>query len=117
MRYWYGLKTKPVAWLLPILAFTLVLAVACGSAAQTTDAEPADTSGAAEPPAAVQTQPTAVPAAAPEQPAAMTEVHPGTVTWMIGGLGSENFDYTFDVGGSNNYIRFFGLCPPADTPR
>jgi peptide/nickel transport system substrate-binding protein len=109
MQYWYGLRMKPVAWLLPILAFTLVLAVACGSAAQTTDAEPAaDNSGAAAPPAAAMTQPTAVPAAAPEQPAAMTDVHPGTVTWMIGGLGSENFDYAFDVGGSNNYIRFFG---------
>jgi peptide/nickel transport system substrate-binding protein len=109
MQYWYGLRMKPVAWLLPILAFTLVLGIACGSAAQTTDAEPAaDNSGAAAPPAAAMTQPTAVPATAPEQPAAMTDVHPGTVTWMIGGLGSENFDYTFDVGGSNNYIRFFG---------
>ena len=61
MRYWYGLKTKPVAWLLPILAFTLVLAVACGSAAA-----PADTP---QEPAQVQAAPTSAPAptAAPQE--------------------------------------------------
>ena len=101
------LPARPIN--VPLLAFLLVLGLACGSAAQDTpptDTQPADTSGVAPP--AAQVQPTSAPAAAAKPDPAMTEVHSGTVTWMIGGLGSENFDYAFDVGGSNNYIRFLG---------
>ena len=93
MRYWYGLnwyglKTKPVAWLLPILAFTLVLAVACGSAAA-----PADTP---QEPAQVQAAPTSAPAptAAPQEATDKTdsammepEIAPITLTVMVGGWG------------------------------
>jgi ABC-type transport system substrate-binding protein len=32
-------------------------------------------------------------------------VNPGKVTLMIGGWGAGKFDYTFDVGGGNNYAR------------
>ena len=98
-------------WMIPAFVLLLALGVACGSAAEDTspaDTQPADTAASAPAPAAAQPQPTAEPAAAAEPAPATTEVHGGTVTWMIGGLGSENFDYAFDVGGSNNYIRFFG---------
>ena len=100
-------------WMVPAFVLLLIFGVACGSAAQDAspaDAQPADSpaSAPAAVPAAAQPQPTAAPAAAAQPAPATTEVHGGTVTWMIGGLGSENFDYTFDVGGSNNYIRFFG---------
>ena len=78
-------------WL--ILTFVMVLAfsVGCSSAAQTTDAEPADTSGAAPP--AVQVQPTAMPAAV-GAPDAMPTISSGRVTLMLGGFGAEVFDNT-----------------------
>ena len=88
MRYWYGLKTKPVAWLLLVLAFTLVLGVACGSAAA-----PADTP---QEPAQVQAAPTTAPAptAAPQEAAVKSdstmmepEIAPITLTVMVGGWG------------------------------
>ncbi|HZA25888.1 MAG TPA: ABC transporter substrate-binding protein, partial [Dehalococcoidia bacterium] len=84
----------------------LLLATACGSAAQP-DAQPADTSADTQP----ITEPTAAPVsdAQPTSPPASAEmeVHPGKLTWMVGGWGSANFDYTYDVGGANNYLRFF----------
>ncbi len=113
-----GFKAIPWRFLAPTLALLLLLAVACGSASAPAEQAPAAA------PAAAPADTSSAPAAAPQQPAAPTAapqaqpapadtpsdvtVHPGTVTWMIGGLGSENFDYAFDVGGSNNYIRFFG---------
>ena len=107
MRSFKRLKANPWRILAPTLVLVLLLAVACGSAAAPAqDPQPVDTSAAQQPVA----QPDQAPAAAVEPAEAPAEVtvHPGTVTWMIGGLGSENFDYAFDVGGSNNYIRFFG---------
>ena len=87
----------------PMLVFLLLLAVACGSSAAPDTSAPAKAAPAA---AAV---PTAVPGAKAEPAApAESKVNPGKLTWMIGGWGSERFDYTFDVGGSNNYIRWFG---------
>ena len=103
------LSQLPRSWRIlgPVLAFLLIFAVACGSAA----APEADTTA----PDTTAPEAAAVPTAVPEakaEPAApaevKSEVHPGKLTWMIGGWGSERFDYTFDVGGSNNYIRFFG---------
>jgi len=86
-----------------MLVFLLLLAVACGSSAAPDTSAPAKAAPAA---AAV---PTAVPGAKAEPAApAESKVNPGKLTWMIGGWGSERFDYTFDVGGSNNYIRWFG---------
>lgn len=104
MQYLSQLAT-PWRILAPVVVFLLLLGVACGSAAEPETTAP-DTTAPEE---------AAVPTAAPEAKAeptasaeAMSEVHPGNVTWMIGGWGAERFDYTFDVGGSNNYIRFFG---------
>lgn len=96
------ITSKPLRMLAPLLAVLLLFVVACGSSAQ-----PAD-QPAADQPAAVQ--PTAAPVSAvgPISAPAGVTVHPGTLTWLVAGWGSATFDYTFDVGGSNNYIRFFG---------
>jgi len=92
---------SPLGIVAPLLAVLLLFAVACGSAAQ-----PAEDAGSQS----EAVQPTSVPvSAAGSAPApADVTVHPGKLTWMVGGLGSENFDYAFDVGGSNNYLRFLG---------
>ena len=107
MNSYFGFKASPWQFLGPTLALVLLFAVACGSAATpASDPQPVDASAAQQPVAQPGQAPAAVvqPADAP----ADVTVNPSTITWMIGGLGSENFDYTFDVGGSNNYIRFFG---------
>ncbi len=91
MRYWYGHKTKPIAWLIPVLAFTLVLAVACGSAAAPADTpqEPAQVQQVQSAPAG-GTVPTAMPQQATDKTdSAMMEVEisPITLTVMVGGWG------------------------------
>ena len=104
MQYLSQLAT-PWRILAPVVVFLLLLGVACGSAAEPETTAPDTTAPE------VAAVPTAAPEAKAEPTAsaeAMSEVHPGNVTWMIGGWGAERFDYTFDVGGSNNYIRFFG---------
>lgn len=91
---------RPLGIVAPLWAMLLLLLVACGSAAQ-----PAD--GPASQPGGVL--PTSAPASAAEPMSALAagEVHPGKLTWMVGGWGSGNFDYTYDVGGINNYLRFY----------
>ena len=101
------ITSKPLRMLAPLLAVLLLFVVACGSSAQPAD-QPAADQPAADQPAAVQ--PTAAPVSAVDPisaPAGVT-VHPGTLTWLVAGWGSATFDYTFDVGGSNNYMRFLG---------
>ena len=101
MQYWYGLRMKPIAWLLPVMAFTLVFAVACGSAAPAEEAQPADTSAAQQPvvqPPAASAAPTAAPEAMAEPTQAM-KVNPGKLTIMVGDLANERFDIAM-VGGS-----------------
>jgi peptide/nickel transport system substrate-binding protein len=106
MRILIYFKSKPWGLLASTLAMVLLLAVACGSAAQP-DAQPADTSTDQQPIAQPTTAPVsdAQPTSAPAP--ADVAVHPGKLTWMVGGWGSANFDYTYDVGGANNYLRFF----------
>jgi peptide/nickel transport system substrate-binding protein len=98
-----------------LLVLTLVLAVACGSAAPDPTAVPdptatqaADAAPAAEPTAAPvvgeTSQPTATPQAA--APPAEVEVHPGPLTWMIAGWGAERFDSVLaGTGGINQFVR------------
>ena len=90
MRYWDGLRTRPNAYLIAVLAFTLVLAVACGSAsAPVEEAQPADTSPAQQPvvrPPAASAAPTAAPQTMAEPAKAMMEVNPGKLTIMVGDL-------------------------------
>ena len=108
MQYWYGLRMKPIAWLLPVMAFTLVFAVACGSAAPAEEAQPADTSAAQQPvvqPPAASAAPTAAPEAMAEPTQAMTEVNPGTLTWLMTGFGNERFDPAFSSSSSHDYGR------------
>jgi hypothetical protein len=105
MRTLICLGSKPWGILAPVLMMVLLLATACGSAAQP-DAQPADTSADTQP----ITEPTAAPVsdAQPTSPLASAEmeVHPGKLTWMVGGWGSANFDYTYDVGGANTTCGF-----------
>ena len=107
-----------------LLGLILVLAVACGSAAEPTavpDPTPlpgqsAETAPAAEPTAAPvvgeapQSQPTPIPELTDPPAPAEVEVNPGKLIIMMGDLASERFDYTF-VGGqaaANNYSRILG---------
>ena len=103
MQYWYGLRMKPIAWLLPVMAFTLVLAIACGTATPATSIP----SPATEAPqgAAPQPQPTAVPA--PTSPPMMeeAEVNPGKVTWLVGSFANERFHYCTSTGAGHDYAR------------
>jgi ABC-type transport system substrate-binding protein len=105
MWYWKRFPSRAFP-VISILALVLLLGVACGSAAPPA-AEPADTS--TEPQSTAQPTTAPVSDAQPTSAPASAEVavHPGKLTWMVGGWGSANFDYTYDVGGSNNYLRFF----------
>ena len=91
---------KPKVVVFTPLLLVLVLAIACGAASPPTSVVPTATRGPAAPQATVATAATAAPAPTPA-----SVVHPGKLTWMIGGWGGGRFDYTFDVGGGNNYGR------------
>jgi peptide/nickel transport system substrate-binding protein len=84
-----------------LLGLTLVLVVACGSAAEPTTV-PADEPTAA-PVESDTSQPTATPQVA--APPAEVEVNTGTLVFMIAGWGNERFTYNYSVGGGNNYAR------------
>ena len=102
MQYWYASRNKPASWLMSVMALTLILGIACGSAAQSPEApeEPAQpvapaaaepaaaapaSSGASAPAAAAA--PTAIPQQAAEPAQAMAEVADTTLTVMVGGWG------------------------------
>ena len=102
MQYWYAWRNKSTSWLLAVMALTLILGIACGSAAQSPEApeEPAQPAApaAAEPAAAAPASsgasapaasaaPTAVPQQAAEPAQAMAEVADITLTVMVGGWG------------------------------
>jgi peptide/nickel transport system substrate-binding protein len=97
-----------------LLGFTLILAVACGTAEA-----PNPTRGLAVEPTAVTTsgetsQPTPTPQmAAPPAPAEV-EVNPGKVTWMISSFGSERFDYTFTTAGHDYARQVHGFLISSD---
>ena len=87
-----------------LLGLTLVLAVACGSAAEPTAVpEPTATTQAAD------TAPAAQPTATPQMaaPPADVEVFPGELRLMVGDFASERFDNAFSQGlaGDLNYGR------------
>jgi len=87
----------------PALVLVILAAVACGSAAAPETTAP-DTS-APGPTAAAGAQPTAVPEAKAEPAEAMTEVHPGKLTWLMTGFGNERFDPAFSSSSSHDYGR------------
>ena len=98
MRYLCEFSSRPWRAALPVFVLLLVLAVACGSAA-----EPQITANPApqEPAATGSTgaAPTAAPTPASPSAVASTEVHPGKLTIMVGDLSNERFDPLFAVGG------------------
>jgi peptide/nickel transport system substrate-binding protein len=102
----YSDKLRAKGSLLVGLAFALLFlaAVACGSSAPATtvpEAPPVATQ-----PAGMAEQPTAAPAATTPPEVMATEVNPGKLNIMIGGLGNERFDYVFSSGaGTSVYGR------------
>jgi peptide/nickel transport system substrate-binding protein len=78
------------------LMLVALLAMACGTSAPATIAPP-EAAPTAIPQAVAQ------PTAAPEVMA--QEVHPGTVTWMVGGWGNERFDRVLGAGPGFMYAR------------
>ena len=78
-----------------LLGLTLILIVACGSAAEPTAAPAAEPTAA--PAMGDTSQPTAVPQVA--DPPAEVEVNPGKLTIMVGDLANERFDYIHEGGG------------------
>lgn len=92
--------------LMPLLGLILVMAVACGSAAEPTVA-PAD-EPAANPIEGATAQPTAAPQ--PVTPPTDVEANPGVLTIMVGDFAIERFDNSYMSGkpGSANYLRVMG---------
>ena len=86
------------------LGFVLVLllGVACGTAATATP--PPGTAPPATPPKAGGL-PTATSGPTPTPGLAAPVVHPGKLTWMVGSLGNERFDYTFSAQAGHDYAR------------
>jgi peptide/nickel transport system substrate-binding protein len=105
-----------------LLGLTLVLVLACGSAAEPTAvSDPtattaADAAPAAEPTAVPATGETSQPTATPQMaaPPAEVEVNPGTVIWMIGSFGNERFDYTFNTAGHDYARQIHGFLISSD---
>ena len=93
------------AFIYTALTLIVLAAVACGSAAPADTAPaPAVPEAAAEVPAA-PVAPTAVPQAMAKPSEAMTEVNPGSLTWLMTGFGNERFDPAFSSGSSHDYGR------------
>ena len=102
MHYFVKSGLNPRWLLAPALALILALTLACGSAAPSDTAQPADTSSSQQPvavPTTAPAAPTAVPQAMDEPKDAMMEVNPGKLTIMVGDLANERFDIAY-VGGS-----------------
>jgi peptide/nickel transport system substrate-binding protein len=85
-----------------LLGLTLLLGVACGTAAPEPTAAPAE-----EPTVARVESDTSQPTATPQAVAAPpeVEVNPGKLNWMVGSFGNERFDYTFAAGTGHDYAR------------
>jgi peptide/nickel transport system substrate-binding protein len=97
-----------------LLALTVILVIACGSAPAAPDptatssapaSDAAPTTAPTAPVASDTTQPTSTPQMA--VPPAEVEVNPGKLSIMVGGLGSERFDFVLGSSseGGNNYDR------------
>ena len=91
---------KPWQIVLPLLVFTIFLAVACGSAAEPQKTAPAQVEVQGAP-----AQPTAMPQVKAEPSDAMTEVNPGKLTWLMTGFGNERFDPAYSSSSSHDYGR------------
>jgi len=125
LRYLTRLSTS---WKIlgPVLAFLLILAVACGSSTAPDTSAPDTTAPEAAAPEAAAPDTTVPEAAAPDKidpvvsgvptaapkakakPGASAEpvnIHPGTLTVMVPALGNERFDKSFSSGADKNQGR------------
>ena len=101
MQFFDSRQAKPPLILGLVLVLSLLLAVACGSAAAPQPSAPVsvpvvDTAAGVA---------TAVPEAMTDPGEGMAEVHPGNVTWMMAAWGDEQFDKVYSEGASNSYGR------------
>jgi ABC-type transport system substrate-binding protein len=101
-------KSRPWRIISPVLALLLVLAVACGSAAQPAPAveERASDKAVEVTQEAGANQEVAVPTAAPSP--AEVQVHPGKVTLLVGDFGTEHFDTNYGTTGKEIRKNFHG---------
>jgi peptide/nickel transport system substrate-binding protein len=101
-------KSRPWRIISPVLALLLVLAVACGSAAQPAPAveERASDKAVEVTQEAGANQEVAVPTAAPSP--AEVQVHPGKVTLLVGEFGTEHFDTNYGTTGKEIRKNFHG---------
>jgi peptide/nickel transport system substrate-binding protein len=95
-----------------LLGLTLILAVACGSAAEPTAApdptatQAADTAPTTAPAPVVAETPQPTPVPLMVDPPTQTEVNPGKLTIMVANVANERFDLVFNSGeGWANYGR------------
>ena len=104
MQYLLRFSLRPWRITLPMFVLLLVLAVACGSAAEPqTPADPAPQEPAAT--SGTGAAPTAAPTPASPSAVASTEVHPGKLTWMVGSFANERMAYCLAGGGGHEYGR------------
>ena len=99
MGFSTNIGLRPWQILPPLLALTLFLAMACGSAAAPEDTviSPLET--------VAESVPTAIPQTAAESEASEVEVHPGKLTFMVPDWGNERFDYLLATGPVHQYGR------------
>src|SRR5918998_6621571 len=104
MQYLLRFSLRPWRITPPMFVLLLVLAVACGSAAEPqTPADPAPQEPAAT--SGTGAAPTAAPTPASPSAVASTEVHPGKLTWMVGSFANERMAYCVAGGGGHEYGR------------
>ena len=103
MKSFVKLGTRTCQILALLITLTLLLVVACGSAAQQEETVAAPAAPAPE--TAPKSVPTAIPQAAVEPEAPAMEVHPGKLTFMVPDWGNERFDYLLATGPVHQYGR------------
>ena len=99
MGFLTNIGLRPWQILPLLLALTLFLAMACGSAAapENTVISPLEM--------VAESVPTAIPQTAAESEASEGEVHPGKLTFMVPDWGNERFDYLLATGPVHQYGR------------
>jgi peptide/nickel transport system substrate-binding protein len=113
MRYLLEFSSRPWRITFPMFALLLVLAVACGSAAQPAD-QPAADSPAIQPPVVAATTAAPTMVAQPTPASQEATVQPGKVTLLTEQFGTERFDPVFGTIGVDYSRQFHGFLISSD---
>src|SRR5687768_13348475 len=105
---WYWKRFPSRAWLLISLLCLLLLAMACGGAAQPADQQAAD-SPAFQPPVVTATAAVPTTVAQPTPASQEVTVQPGKVTLLTEQFGTERFDPVFGTIGVDYSRQFHGF--------